>query len=270
MIDVALQLRVGDARRHFDLDIAFTSDAPVVALYGPSGAGKSLTLQAMAGLLPAQGGRVSIGGRTLFDSAIGVDIPAPQRRIGYLFQQYALFPHLSVRENVAFGLTSWRRRLVPEDAQRVDALLHTFGLAQMASARPDTLSGGQQQRVALARALACQPDALLLDEPFAALNPLLRQSLREELALVRERWQIPMVMITHDVEDVLALANVAFLVDGGRVIREVDLDRAESREAQRGHLLPQEQQRPRRPHEEVLRAMLGAAKTGLSKPLGDA
>ncbi len=258
MIDVALQLRVGDGRRHFDLDIAFASDAPVVALYGPSGAGKSLTLQAMAGLLHAQRGHVRIGGRSLYDSAAGIDLPAPQRRLGFLFQQYALFPHLSVRENVAFGLTTWRRRLTKEEAEQVDALLDTFELRAMATAKPSTLSGGQQQRVALARALACNPDALLLDEPFAALNPLLRQSLRVELAQVRERWKIPMIMITHDVEDVLALANVAFLVDGGRVVREVDLDRAESREAQRGRLLPAEQQRPRRPHEEVLRVMLGA------------
>lgn len=271
MIDVSLQLRVGDARRHFELDVAFASDAPVVALYGPSGAGKSLTLQAMAGLLQAQRGRVEIRGRTLFDSDAGIDVPAPQRRLGYLFQQYALFPHMSVRENVAFGLTSWRRRLTPGQAQEVDALLETFGLAGMAGARPDTLSGGQQQRVALARALACRPDALLLDEPFAALNPQLRHSLRQELALARERWQIPMVMITHDVEDVLALANVAFLLDGGRVVREVDLDRAESREVRRSELMPHEQRRPRRPQEEMLRVMLGAGEAPFHRaPSGDA
>ena len=258
MIDVALQLRVGDAKRHFDLDIAFASDAPVVALYGPSGAGKSLTLQAMAGLLGAQRGHVRIGGRSLFDSAAGIDVPARARRLGFLFQHYALFPHLSVRENVAFGLTSWRTRLSHGEAERVDTLIQTFELSAMAAARPATLSGGQQQRVALARALACAPDALLLDEPFAALSPLLRRSLRAELAQVRERWRIPMVMITHDVEDVLALANVAFLVEEGRVVREVDLDRAESREAQRDMLTPAAARRPRRPHEEALRVMLGA------------
>jgi molybdate transport system ATP-binding protein len=258
VIDVALQLRVGDARRHFDLDVAFASDAPVVALYGPSGAGKSITLQAMAGLLHAQRGHVRIGGRSLFDSAAGIDVPAPDRRLGVLFQHYALFPHLSVRENVAFGLTNWRRRLGHAEAERVDALIRTFELGAMAAARPATLSGGQQQRVALARALACSPDALLLDEPFAALNPLLRQSLRVELAQVRERWRIPMVMITHDVEDVLALANVAFLVDGGRVVREVDLDRVERREAQRDLLAPEQARRPPRRHEEALRVMLGA------------
>ena len=105
--------------------------------------------------------------------------------MGYLFQDYALFPHLSVRDNIAFGLTSWRRRLKADDAARVDELIESFGLAAMARSRPATLSGGQQQRVALARALACNPQVLLLDEPFAALHPMLREQLRDELRAVR-------------------------------------------------------------------------------------
>ena len=231
MIDVDLQLAVADRRRHFELAVRFASDAPVLALFGPSGAGKSLTLQAIAGLIQPQGGHVRIGGRTLFDARARVDLPAAQRRVGYLFQDYALFPHLSVQENVGFGLTSWRqRRLRPTDARRVAELLETFGLTGLAQARPGALSGGQRQRVALARALACQPELLLLDEPFAALNPLLRQSLRQELALVRERWRIPMLLITHDVEDVLALADVACVLEQGRVVREVDVHRGIGRE----------------------------------------
>jgi len=259
MIDVALQLVVVDGKRRFELDIAFASDAPVVALYGPSGAGKSLTVLAMAGLIAPRAGRVRIADRTLFDSSTGLDVPAPERRLGFLFQHYALFPHLSVRDNVAFGLTSWRRRLGAADAARVDALLDSFGLAEMAAARPAKLSGGQQQRVALARALACNPDALLLDEPFAALNPMLRQSLREELAQIQKTWRIPVVMISHDVEDVLSLANVAFLVEEGRVVREVDLDRVESRAARRDALLPASLRRAPRPHEDRLRGLLGTA-----------
>jgi len=231
MIDVDLQLAVADRRRHFELAVRFASDAPVLALFGPSGAGKSLTLQAIAGLIQPQGGHVRIGGRTLFDARARVDLPAAQRRVGYLFQDYALFPHLSVQENVGFGLTSWRRRrLRPADAQRVAELLETFGLTGLAQAQPGALSGGQRQRVALARALACEPELLLLDEPFAALNPLLRQSLRQELALVRERWRIPMLLITHDVEDVLALADVACVLEQGRVVREVDVHRGIGRE----------------------------------------
>src|SRR5690606_12551748 len=111
------------------------------------------------------------------------------RRLGYLFQHYALFPHLTVRQNVAFGATDWlRRRPTRQQAERIDAMLERFGLSQMADSRPATLSGGQQQRVALARAMACEPRALLLDEPFAALNPMLRAALRQELAESSREW----------------------------------------------------------------------------------
>ncbi|CAN7432705.1 ATP-binding cassette domain-containing protein [Variovorax paradoxus] len=231
MIDVDLKLTVTDGARRFDLAARFATDVPFAALYGPSGAGKTLTLQAIAGLLHPSAGHVRLDGRTLYDSARGIDVPAPARRIGYLFQNYALFPHLSVRENVAFGLTAWhRRRLPPREAERVQALLEGFGLAALADSRPQKLSGGQQQRVALARALACQPQVLLLDEPFAALNPMLRSELRHELAQVRRQWGIPVLMITHDIEDVLALADVAFVYSDGQVVREIDLHNAQSRD----------------------------------------
>jgi len=236
MIDVHVQLSVSDGRRRFDLDVAFATAAPVVALYGPSGGGKSLTLQAIAGLLAPREGHVRIGPRTLFDAARRIDVPAAQRGIGYLFQHYALFPHLSVRQNMAFGLTTWRKRLTDDDAARVDALIDSFGLHALARSRPATLSGGQQQRVALARALACQPQLLLLDEPFAALNPMLRQQLRDELGAVRARAGIPAVMITHDIDDVLALADVAVLIDGGRAVRLIEVDRSAPLEAQRASL----------------------------------
>jgi molybdate transport system ATP-binding protein len=225
MIDVALALSVGDGRRRFELDVTFAADAPVVALYGASGAGKSLTLQAMAGLLRPARGHVRVGGRTLYDAAAHVDLPARARQLGYVFQQYALFPHLSVRDNIAFGLTSWRRGLGRDDALRLDELMDGFGLLPLARSRPHTLSGGQQQRVALARALACQPAALLLDEPFSALHPGLRQQLRDELAAVRARWSVPLVLVTHDMDDVAALANKAFLLEDGRIVRGFDVGR---------------------------------------------
>ncbi|MDM0007807.1 ATP-binding cassette domain-containing protein [Variovorax sp. J22G73] len=231
MIDVDLKLSVQDGARRFDLAVRFQTDVPFAALYGPSGAGKSLTLQAIAGLLHPTSGHVRLDGRTLYDSARRIDVPAPSRRVGYLFQDYALFPHLTVRQNVAFGLTAWhRRKPAARDAERVQALLDSFGLAALADSRPRNLSGGQQQRVALARALACEPQVLLLDEPFAALNPMLRAELRNELAQVRKDWGIPVLMITHDIEDVLALADVAFVYSDGQVVREIDLHNAESRD----------------------------------------
>ncbi|MDE2612397.1 MAG: ATP-binding cassette domain-containing protein [Burkholderiales bacterium] len=224
MIEVDLHLTVGDARRRFTLSMAFESDASVLALYGPSGSGKSLTLSAMAGLIRPERGRVCVAGRTLFDSDAGIDLPTRERSLGYLFQSYALFPHLNVRDNIGFALQPWwRRGLDANGRRRVEELLELFQLAALAESRPAALSGGQQQRVALARALACEPNALLLDEPFAALNPMLRSGLREELAALRSRLKIPVVMITHDIDDLAALAEQVVVIDHGRVVREIDL-----------------------------------------------
>jgi molybdate transport system ATP-binding protein len=239
VIDVDLQLTVSDGSRRFDLAVRFCTDVPFAALYGPSGAGKSLTLQAIAGLLKPTRGHVRLDGRTLYDSSAGISLAPSARRVGYLFQDYALFPHLSVFDNVAFGLTSaLRPRLGATDRARVTDLLKSFGLAEMARSRPRHLSGGQQQRVALARALACEPQVLLLDEPFAALNPTLRASLRRELAEVRQRWGIPALMISHDIEDVLDLADTAFVCEAGRVVREIDLHAGESRALALPELMP--------------------------------
>jgi molybdate transport system ATP-binding protein len=249
MLDVDITASVTDRLRRFDLAVRLHSDAPVIAFFGPSGAGKSLTLQSIAGLLRPASGHVRVDGRTLFDASRGIDVPASRRSLGYLFQDYALFPHLSVRANVAFGLTSWRRRtLAAPDALHVQALLDSFGLAGLAESRPSSLSGGQQQRVALARALACRPSLLLLDEPFAALNPLLRESLRTELAAARSRWNVPMLMISHDIDDVLALADVACVFDDGRIVRQIDLRNEQSRAIARHELSPlaPNEQDPRR------------------------
>ena len=262
MIDIDLNTSVTDGTRRFDLAVRFAAAAPVVALYGPSGAGKSLTLQSIAGLQRPTAGHIRIGGRTLYDATRGIDLPASERGVGYLFQNYALFPHLSVRENVGFGLTSWwHPRLSSADAARVDGLLHSFGLSALAHSRPDALSGGQQQRVALARALVCEPAVLLLDEPFAALNPMLRQELRHELVKVCARWHTPVVMITHDVDDVLALADVAFVIEQGQVVREVDVRRGQEREvAQR--LLPRHVVKPSTANDAAVRSLLGAPAHG--------
>jgi len=253
MIDVALHHSVSDGTRHFTLAPQFASDAPVVALYGASGAGKSLALQAMAGLIRPQRGHVRVAGRTLFDSSQGIDVPTRERALGYLFQHYALFPHLSVRENIGFGLGSWwRRRLDPRGQRRVDELLELFELRPMARSRPAALSGGQQQRVALARALACNPSALLLDEPFAALNPMLRSGLRRELGELRQRLGIPMVVITHDIDDIAALADHVFVLDDGRVVREVDLRSGSTRD----HALESLRPEPLAPQQTLRRQLL--------------
>jgi len=256
-LDVAIQATLVDDTRRFELDVRFTAAKPFAALYGPSGAGKTLTLQAIAGLLRPTQGHITVGDSTLFNAAQNINIPAQHRRVGYLFQNYALFPHLTVRQNIEFGLTSWlRRRVSPEQRRTIDDLLDSFGLSAMADSRPATLSGGQQQRTALARALACQPRLLLLDEPFAALNAMLRQELREELAQTCRRWHIPTLMITHDVDDVLALADTAFVYEHGQIVREVDLHSGLSTEHARRALVHQEP-RPVHPLHDRIKALLG-------------
>ncbi|KQQ45925.1 ABC transporter ATP-binding protein [Duganella sp. Leaf126] len=216
-IDIRKTLRSGD--RVFELDARFQSDSTRVVIYGPSGAGKSQLLKAVAGLMTPDRGRIALAGRCLFDSAARVDVGPQQRRVGYLFQDYALFPHLNVRQNVAFGLQrGWRNPLARADAEAVRYWLAAFELDAVAQQLPHQLSGGQRQRVALARALAPQPGALLLDEPFAALDPGLRQRMRAELDALQRRLAIPMLLITHDPEDVTAFGEHVLRMDGGRLL----------------------------------------------------
>lgn len=236
MIDLAMRMSVADRHRRFRLEADIRTDAPFAVLYGPSGSGKTLTLQAIAGLLRPETGHLRVDGRVWFDAAQDINLPPPDRGVGYLFQDYALFPHLSVRENIAFGVTDWRRRRVPAEVQAlIERLVERMGLHSLLDSRPATLSGGQRQRVALARALACEPQLLLLDEPFASLNPMLRQSMRDELQSLCRQWRVPVLLITHDIEDVVSLADVVFFyeptAEGGRVARRVDLRALTEREA---------------------------------------
>lgn len=217
--DVAVTKTLGGGSARFRLDVAFRSDVTRLVLYGPSGAGKSLTLTAIAGLLRPDDGHVRVDGETLFDAASRVDVPTPDRRFGYVFQEYALFPHLSVRQNIAFGLTRGvtnpRREVV---SAAVDRWLSTFELLPLAARYPDQLSGGQRQRTALARALAAEPRALLLDEPFAALDTALRSRLRDELRELQARLALPLILITHDSADVDAFADEVVHLEAGRAV----------------------------------------------------
>ena len=213
MLEVALRKRLGD----FQLDAAFAAPGGLITLFGPSGSGKSLTLQAIAGTIEPDEGRVSLDGQPIFDSSSGLNLPAQKRRVGYVPQHYALFPHLSVADNIGFGLARLPRET---RRQRVAELLRNFDLEALAERQPRQLSGGQQQRVALARALAVQPGLLLLDEPFAALDAALRGALRQELAQVQKRWNISMLIVTHDLSDVYALGQRVIVYDDGRVIQQ--------------------------------------------------
>ncbi|MDF3982986.1 ATP-binding cassette domain-containing protein [Luteibacter sp. PPL201] len=215
-VDVAIRLSLGDAARRFDLDVAFASSHRRVVLYGPSGAGKSLTLRAIAGLLTPDAGHVRIDGRTLFDAH--TRIPARARDVGYVFQDYALFPHLTVAQNVGFALArGWANPGRRHRDARVAHWLAAFGLEGVADHYPRQVSGGQRQRAALARALIAEPRIVLLDEPFAALDPALRARMRDELRTLQARLDLQLVVITHDPADVEALEGHTIQIRDGRV-----------------------------------------------------
>ena len=214
--DVDIVKIVRSERRNFELRVRFRTQARRTVIFGPSGAGKSLTLQAIAGLLRPDAGRIGFGADVLFDKAAGIDVPARRRDFGYLFQDYALFPKLNVRQNIAFALQSGLRNPSAQvGGATVEQWLRAFELVDVAAQRPDELSGGQRQRTALARALVHGPRALLLDEPFSALDPALRQRMRKELDELLSRIDIPVLMITHDAEDLEWFGDEAlYLLDG--------------------------------------------------------
>jgi molybdate transport system ATP-binding protein len=221
-VDIRKTLRAHD--REFTLHASFTVDRDRVAIFGPSGSGKSVTMQCIAGLLTPDEGVIQIGGGTVFDSASGVNLRPRDRRVGFLFQDYALFPHLTVEHNVGFALSAGvYTGLDAQARERVQAHLRLFELQAHAKHYPRQLSGGQRQRTALARALIRQPDLLLLDEPLSALDPLLRQRMRRELLGIQERFGIPMITITHDPADVAVLAEAVLVYDHGRVSHALDL-----------------------------------------------
>ena len=202
-INADIKLRLESGKREFCLDVSVCSPDMFTILYGHSGSGKSLTLKCMAGIIRPDSGRIVVGGRVLFDSAKKINIPARDRRLGYVFQDYALFPHLSVIENVGFAFKrGFRARMQKDQIRHVMDTLGILGIEDIAESRPGEISGGQKQRVAIARALVLRPDAILMDEPFSALDTTLRAKLRDELKLLKERYDIPVVLITHDPADI--------------------------------------------------------------------
>ena len=201
-IDLAL------TRRAFDVEVRLDLHREVMAIAGPSGSGKTSLLRAIAGLETPKRGRIATDGQVWFDSARGINLPPEERRVGMVFQDFALFPHMTVRGNLGFA-----------GGVRTDELLERLGLDQLSDERPGSLSGGERQRVAIARALAAEPNILLLDEPMAALDPGLRSSVRNELRGWLDDLDIPSVLVTHDFEDAAALARTIGVMVEGRVLQ---------------------------------------------------
>ena len=216
--DISIQRRLTDGGHAFDLDVALRSNARRLVLFGSSGAGKTMTLKAMAGLMRPDRGHIRIDGEALYDSAQGINLPPQARAIAYLFQEYALFPHLTVLQNLAFGLKRGLNNPGRNfEHPAVQRWLKAFELEPLARRYPHELSGGQRQRVALGRALVSEPRAILLDEPFAALDAQLRQKLRVELTELQRTLGTPMVLITHDPADIDVFADEVIHIDAGRV-----------------------------------------------------
>lgn len=232
--DIDLQKTLKSAKRSFRLQVRFQSDSQRLVILGPSGSGKSLLLKAIAGLMRPDRGHIRLDGTPLFDRAAKLDLPTQARQIAYLFQDYALFPHLNVRQNIGFGLS--RGLLNPRASlqhEAVDYWLDAFELRPVADQLPDELSGGQRQRTALARALIAKPKALLLDEPFSALDPQLRTHMRRELDDLQRRLQVPMLLITHDPEDAEVFGDQVLHLRDGMI---EDAAMHQGQEAERGSL----------------------------------
>jgi molybdate transport system ATP-binding protein len=213
MLEVALRLRRGP----FDLECEFASDAPIVALFGRSGSGKTTIVEAIAGLVRPSAGRIVVDGRALYDSERGIDLAPEKRRVGFVFQDALLFPHLSVRANLAYG-----ERLVPAADRFVDAtrVVGLLGLAGLLDRRPGSLSGGERQRVAIGRALLASPRLLLMDEPLASLDAPRRAEILQYVELLRDELRLPIVYVSHAIEEVTRLADHMVLVSGGRTVAQ--------------------------------------------------
>jgi molybdate transport system ATP-binding protein len=201
----------------FVLDVALELPAGATIIFGPSGAGKSTLLDCIAGLLKPQRGKITIDEQALFDAEAGIDVRPEHRHIGYVFQSLALFPHMTVHDNIAYGLAN----LPPEQQdQRVSEILSAFRIESLRSGKPGELSGGEQQRVALARALVTQPRVLLLDEPMTGLDPELKASIIQDLLAWNAQHKIPILYVTHSGDEAAAIGGRIIFLKNGRVTEQ--------------------------------------------------
>lgn len=215
LLELAIRKKLSGFELAAELSLP-SQQGQVLVLFGPSGSGKTLTLSCIAGVIDPDAGIISIGDRVVFDSRSGLNVKLAERRVGYLPQNYGLFPHLNVADNIAFGLFKWEKRRVES---RVQELVNLMQLGGLEKRFPRQLSGGQQQRVAFARALAPDPAILLLDEPFSALDANIRAELRQNLALLSRKLGLPVVFITHDLEEAYMLADRIAVYERGRVLQ---------------------------------------------------
>jgi molybdate transport system ATP-binding protein len=229
MLEFSARCRLGA----FELDASFSSGAGITALFGRSGAGKSTVLNLIAGLARPDSGRIAIGGRTLWDGAAGVALPPHSRRVGYVFQEGRLLPHLTVRQNLLYGSFFSRGR---NSLVGLDQAVALLGIAPLLDRRPGALSGGEKQRVAIGRALLANPEVLLLDEPLASLDAPRKVEILYYVERLRDEVRVPMVYVSHSLDEVVRLANTVVLISDGKVLGAGELREIMSRAELRPYL----------------------------------
>ena len=217
MIDVDVAQRLGD----FELEVAFRADAPIVGLFGRSGAGKTSLVNALAGIARPLRGRIVVNGESLFDSDRGIDLPPERRRLGYVFQDDLLFPHLNVEANLLYG---YHRAPAAARVIEPEHIIDLLGLRRLLRRLPDALSGGEKQRVAIGRALLAQPRLLLMDEPLASLDVARRDEVLRYIELLRDDLAIPIVYVSHSVAEITRLADTVVILSDGKAIAVGDVD----------------------------------------------
>ncbi len=220
---MSLSVRVRHALRGFDLDVDFEAPPGVTVLFGPSGAGKSRTLACIAGLVRPDAGRITVGDDVWFDSTSGQERPIHRRRVAFVFQSLALFPHMTAEENVAYGIGGLERA---ERRTRAREMLARMRVAHLAERKPRTFSGGEAQRVALARAFAMTPRVLLLDEPFSALDAGVKRELLDEVREHVTKANVPAILVTHDTGEARTLGERVLFIEKGRIARTSSIDEA--------------------------------------------
>lgn len=209
MLEVQMMKRLP----HFSLQIEFSVTNEIIVLFGPSGSGKTTILNSIAGLAEPDAGLIRLQNRIFFESAKKLSLPPQQRSVGYLFQDYALFPHMTVEKNIAYG-----KKQTKEFQENLKALL---GISHLSQKYPHQISGGEKQRVALARALATEPSLLLLDEPLSALDQDTRKQCQEELVKLQQLWKIPFLVVTHDQSEAETLGHRILYMEQGKLLKDV-------------------------------------------------
>jgi molybdate transport system ATP-binding protein len=219
-----MELKIIKKLDHFTIDLEYRFDQGALAIQGESGSGKTTLLNCIAGLVKPDEGRIAIGDRVVFDSGAAIDIPARQRNIGYLFQNYALFPNMTVRQNIVYGIKNKPEYKDREKRQSLldyaEEVMETFGIAHLVKKHPNRISGGEKQRVALSRAIVTRPSLLLLDEPFSALDQQTKENVYEQFAVFMKHFRIPTILITHDPAESELLADQRILIKDGRIIEK--------------------------------------------------